>query len=223
MVKQRITEIKQQEKNPFRVNVYIDNKFAFGLYKSVASCLNVGDSLDEEKIRALQEENSIEEAYQKSLKLLSFRPRSKNEIRSRLKQYGFQTSQIEAVVDLLTSKGYLNDQQFARDWIENRSTFRPRGKRLLRLELMEKHIDEQTIQDALEDFPEDEQLIQKAVREYLPRLKGLDKKNFKKKLFGFLYRRGFSYEDINLVLEEAWKENVGQSMINIENEVIKNE
>ena len=64
MVKQRITEIKQQEKNPFRVNIYLDNKFALGLYKNVASSLNVGDFLDEKEIQALQEENSIEEAYQ---------------------------------------------------------------------------------------------------------------------------------------------------------------
>jgi regulatory protein len=221
MDEQRITGIEPQKKNPNRVNVYLDHRFAFGLYKAVAFHLKIGDLLGEKEIHALQQEETSEDAYQHALKLLSYRPRSEHEVRTRLVENGFSNTTIDAVIATLMEKGYLNDQQFALDWIENRSTFRPRGKRLLRMELMKKHVDERTIQSTLDALPDEEQLIHAAARKYLSRLKGLDENGFKKKLYGFLMRRGFSYEDIKPVLSEMWEENA--RLNSKENEVLENE
>ncbi len=216
-----ITGIEQQKKNPNRVNIYLDEQFAFGLYKASALHLKVGDTLDDASIQALEQKDAAEEAYQKALKLLNIRPRSEHEMRSRLQEYGFADEIIDPVIANLLEKNYLNDQQFAAEWIENRTTFRPRGKRLLRIELMKKHVDEEEIQTALAALPEEEQLVREAAKKYSNRLKGLDESTFKKRLYGFLVRRGFSYDDIKPILDEVWEENA--RLNSLENEVLKNE
>lgn len=216
-----ITGIEQQKKNPNRVNIYLDEQFAFGLYKASALHLKVGDTLDDVSIQALEQKDAAEEAYQKALKLLNIRPRTEHEMRSRLQEYGFTDEIIEPVIANLLEKNYLNDQQFAAEWIENRTTFRPRGKRLLRIELMKKHVDEEEIQTALAALPEEEQLVREAAKKYSNRLKGLDESTFKKRLYGFLVRRGFSYDDIKPILDEVWEENA--RLNSLENEVLKNE
>ncbi len=216
-----ITGIEQQKKNPYRVNIYLDGQFAFGLYKAVAFHLKVGDVLDEKDIQALGQEDTTEEAYQKALKLLNYRPRTEHEMRSRLEGYGFSKPIVDSVIATLLEKNYLNDQQFADAWIENRTTFRPRGKRLLRMELMKKHVNEEEIQTALAALPEEGQLVREAAKKYCSRLKGLDERIFKKRLYGFLVRRGFSYDDIKPVLDETWEENA--RLNSLENEVLENE
>lgn len=221
MNRQIITGIEQQKKNPNRVNIYLDEQFAFGLYKASALHLKVGDTLDDGNIQALEQKDAAEEAYQKALKLLNIRPRTEHEMRSRLQEYGFTDEIIDSVIANLLEKNYLNDQQFAAEWIENRTTFRPRGKRLLRIELMKKHVDEEEIQTALATLPEEEQLVREAAKKYSNRLKGLDESTFKKRLYGFLVRRGFSYDDIKPILDEVWEENA--RLNSLENEVLKNE
>jgi regulatory protein len=221
MNKRIITGIEQQKKNPNRVNIYLDEQFAFGLYKANALHLKIGEALDEPTIQALKQTDTIEEAYQKALRLLNIRPRSEHEIRSRLQGYGFVDEIIDPVVAILLEKEYLNDQQFAAEWVENRTAFRPRGKRLLRMELMKKHVDEEEIQTALEALPEEGQLVREAAKKYSNRLKGLDESTFKKRLYGFLVRRGFAYDDIKPILDEVWEENA--RLNSLENEVLKNE
>lgn len=216
-----ITSIEQQKKNPDRVNVFLNDQFVFGLHKYVACTLKVGDILDDSRIRMLEHENKIEEAFQKALKLLSFRPRTEYEMRSRLEKYGFTTSIIEDVIKRLGEKEYIDDQKFAEEWAENRSTFRPRGRRLLERELRLKNVGDEQIQSVLDDLPDEIELARVAAKKYGSKLKGLDEVNFKKKLYGFLTRRGFLYEDIKPVMEEMWEESGKLNLL--ENEVINDE
>jgi len=201
-----ITGIEQQKRNRNRVNLYLDEEFAFGLHKYTALGLKVGDVLSEEQIRQLQKEDAVEEAYQRSLKLLGFRARSEHEIRTRLSQYDCDEEVIEQVIVRLTEKGYVNDQRFAEEWVENRTTFRPRGRKLLKLELQQKNLDEEQIESAMNDLPDEEEMARNAARKYSARLRGLDEQTFKKKLYGFLVRRGFQYEDFKVIMEELWEE-----------------
>ncbi|NMC46001.1 MAG: hypothetical protein GYA52_04135 [Chloroflexi bacterium] len=221
MIQRKLTGIEQQKKNPNRVNIYLDEQFAFGLHKYVAWRLKVGDVLDEQSIQHLQQEDVLEEAYQKALRLLGYRPRTEYEMRSRLAEYGYEENCIDGVIARLLEKEYLDDQQFAEDWVENRNTFRPRGRRLLTLELRQKKVSEDQIRRALETIPQDMELAHQAAEKYCGKLKGLDEKSFKHKLYGYLTRKGFMYEDIKPILEEMWEEN---SSINLaETEVTKDE
>lgn len=201
-----ITGIEQQKRNTNRVNIYLDEEFAFGLHKFTALGLKVGDAINEDQILQLQKEDAVEEAYQRSLKLLNFRARSEHEIRTRLLKYGCDEEVIGQVIVRLTEKGYVNDRRFAEDWVENRTTFRPRGRKLLRIELQQKNLDKDQIESAMNDLPDEEEIAREAARKYSARLQGLDEQTFKKRLYGFLIRRGFQYEDFKVIMEEMWEE-----------------
>ncbi|MFH2038183.1 MAG: RecX family transcriptional regulator [Chloroflexota bacterium] len=200
-----ITAIQKQKKDPQRVNIYLDEEFAFGLAGYLAAWLQVGQTLSEEKINKLISEDLLECAIQKALHYLSFRPRSTSEIRKNLAKRDIPENVIEETVDRLQKNFALDDLKFAQDWIENRSDFRPRSCSALRMELRQKGIPDDVIQIALEDI-DDDALTLKAAQKYLHRLTGLKKLEFRKKLSSHLARRGFSFASINPVVTLVWNE-----------------
>jgi regulatory protein len=204
---QRITAIEPQQKNPQRVNVYLDGEFAFGLASIVAAWLAVGQELGEEKIASLKADDEREVTYQKALHFLSFRPRSSAEVRQNLLKHGYSESLIEKTVNRLSEAGLVNDEAFARAWVENRNTFRPSGKPALRMELRRKGLSDEIVQSVLDTQVNEETLALEAARKYARRLAGQGRPEFRQKLCGFLARRGFSYSVIAPVVSEVWKEN----------------
>ncbi len=202
----KITAIEPQQKNPNRVNVYLDGAFAFGLARIVAAWLKVGQELDEEKIAALQADDEREAVYQKALHFLSFRPRSSDEVRRNLSKRGVPEALIAATLQRLQEAGALDDAAFAQAWIENRSTFRPRSKSALRFELRRKGLDENAVAAALDGAVDEEALARAAARKYAARLAGLEWPEFRQKLGGFLARRGFPYAISAPIVSEVWKE-----------------
>lgn len=203
---QTITALKVQKRNPNRVNVYLDNEFAFGLARIVAAWLHVGQELDEAKIASLQKEDQAEVAYQKALHFLSFRPRSEKEVEQRLLKEDYTENVISATIDRLKEQHFLSDPQFAALWVENRTAFRPRSQRMLAMELRQKGIAEEVISSALEQTDEDEVLAYQAAQRYVRRLKGLEWQVFRQRLTGYLGRRGFHYGTAAPVVRRIWAE-----------------
>lgn len=202
----KITALKAQKKNPNRVSVYLDGEYAFGLAKIVAAWLQVGQTLNDEKIAALKEQDNSEVALQKVLRLLSYRPRSEAEIQQKLTDLGYTPAVIEQVLDKLRTSHLIGDKEFARTWVENRNTFRPRSHRYLAFELRQKGVAEDVIQETLADSVDEEELAYQAAIRYVRRLEGADWETFRKKLSGFLGRRGFSYGTIAPVVRKVWSE-----------------
>ena len=201
-----ITAIEPQQKNPQRVNVYLNGVFAFGLARIVATWLQVGQELSDEKIANLKAEDEREAVYQKALHFISYRPRSSMEVRQNLTKRGVSETLTAETVNRLQQNGLLNDEAFARAWTENRNEFRPRSKSALRMELRQKGLSEEIIQTVLEEQVDEEALALAAARKYGRRLEGLEWTEFRKKLGGFLARRGFSYATLAPVVSEVWKE-----------------
>ena len=201
-----ISAIESQQKDPQRVNIYLDGKFAFGLALITAGWLKVGQELSEEKIASLQAEDANEMAYQKALHYLSYRPRSSMEVRQNLLKRNIPATIVETALKRLEAARLVNDQEFARAWIENRNTFRPRSRMALRAELRRKGISDEVAEPVLEEEVDDQALAFAAARKYAPRLRDLTWFEFRQKLSGFLARRGFSYTTLSPVVSEVWKE-----------------
>lgn len=202
----KITALKAQKKNPNRVNVYLDGEFAFSVARIVAAWLEVGQELTDEKIEKILEQDAFETAYQKGLKLIGYRMRTANEIKERLVRKGISTQVVSGVQDRLKRSGIVDDDRFARNWVENRTEFRPRSHRLLSWELRQKGVDEDIIQRVLESALPDEDLAYQAGLKQLKRYHHLEKEDFRQKLSGFLARRGFTFEVIKPVVERLWNE-----------------
>lgn len=201
----KITALKAQKRDRQRVNVYLDGEFAFGLARIVAAWLRVGQELSEDQIKELQAQDGVEKATQRALNYLSYRPRSVAEVAQNLEKHGTPAETIATVIARLEELHVLDDQDFAALWVENRAAFRPRGRRALRLELRQKGIDEDTIENALEEIDEDA-LAYQAGQKKARQLQGLDWQEFRKKLTAFLSRRGFNYSVVSPAVQRLWDE-----------------
>lgn len=82
---------------------------------------------------------------------LAVRPRSVDETRKRLERLGYRRELVDTVIDRLLALNYLDDQSFARAWVESRDRARPRGEQALRRELRLKGIERETIAAVLAD------------------------------------------------------------------------
>ena len=216
----KITAIQAQKKDSKRVNIYLDGEFAFGLARITAAWLQTGQTLDDEKIAKLQAEDSRERALQQAYLFLSYRARSEDEIRKNLRKHEYPEAVIEETLERLQRDGFANDKEFARAWIENRNTFRPRGRRALAMELRQKGIDDETIRSTLEGLDE-ETLAYEAGLKKASRLRGLEWGDFRKKLGDFLSRRGFSYSVTTSTVKHLWDEmNEAGEQHTIDNEEI---
>ena len=204
----KITAIEPQ-KNRDRVNIHLDGEFAFGLARITAAWLKTGDILSDEKIAKLQAEDARERALQQAMLFLSYRTRSEKEIRQNLRKHEIPEEVVEETIERLRENGLANDNKFARVWVENRNTFRPRSRRVLTMELRQKGLDDETVQSAVADVDEDA-LAYDSARKRAPRFKALEWIEFRKKLSEYLARRGFPYSVIAPVVTKVWSELRGE-------------
>ena len=201
----KITALTFQKRNPERVNVYLDGRFAFGLAAIEAARLRVGQFLSAQEVVELQGRDTEERAYERALNLLSYRPRSIAELSRRLRQAGFPPSAIEAALARLERVGLVDDRSFARYWVENREAFRPRGHRMLRWELQQKGVADQIIDEVLAPLDE-AATASRLARKRASRLRHLDEVTFRRRLSAYLARRGFPYSIIADLVQEVWEE-----------------
>ena len=201
----KITALEVQKKNPNRVNIHLDGEFAFGLARIVAAWLRVGQELSEQKIEQLIAEDARERAFQQSMLFLSYRARSESEIRKNLRKHEIPEAVIDQTIERLRQDGLANDDQFAQAWVENRTTFRPRSRRMMAMELKQKGLADEAIRSAVENV-NDEASAYEAAKKRAARLKGLEWNDFRRKLSEFLARRGYSYSVIAPVVTRIWNE-----------------
>jgi regulatory protein len=198
----RITRLKIQKRNTQRVNVYLDGRFAFGLSIVEAARLQVGQVLSDEEIAQLRKHDEVERAVSRGMDLLSYRPRSRAEVRRRLRKKGHMEPSIEEATHRLTRAGLLDDQEFANYWVENRFQFNPRGRVILRMELRQKGVGDDVIASVLEDYDE-EDAAARAAEAGIRRLRHHETAVFRRKLTDYLRRRGFPYGIVKSIVEAA--------------------
>ena len=175
-----------------KVQVYLDGQYGFSLSKKLAQEVRLDEALDEDRIQELIERDQQEAAYEQALRLLSYRPRTERELRIRYSKVGLSEQVQEAALERLKSEGWVDDAAFTKLWIENRMEFRPRGAWALRSELSSKGVARETIEDALQDFDE-EDAARRAAYQGARRYKHLSPDLFRRRLSAYLSRRGFAY------------------------------
>ncbi len=207
MIEERvITKIEVQKRNPKRRSVFIDGKFAFGLDEEVLykSGLKKGESLTQQRIDEITDEERRKEAKDAALRFLSFRRRTEKQVREKLKKKEFDEKTIDATIDKLKEFDLINDLEFATSWVRDRLALKPRGKKLLRQELWKKGIRRDIIDQVTEELCGDEdksacELVERIRKRY----KNLEPKVAKRRMYSLLLRRGFSYETTKKALSQS--------------------
>jgi regulatory protein len=209
----KITSIAAQAHDTQRVNIFIDGEFAIGigLATLAAERLFVGQAIDEAAWARLEAAGQAEKALLAAMRLLDVRPRAAAELRQRLRRKEYPPEAIEGALARLAELGLVDDAAFSRTLIENRQSFRQRGRLAIRDELRRKGVQRDVIDAALEEHAEPPEVEQEraievaraALRRYAD---APDRLTFQRRLGGFLQRRGFSLETIRPILDILWRE-----------------
>jgi regulatory protein len=201
----KITKIEQQKHNEHRFSVFIDDRFAFGLtgtdvlyYK-----LEEGIELSPEKYNYIIEESVFSKARDKAVKFLSYRARSRKELYDKLlsAENDFSEEIIDRVIELMEKYGYIDDLKFAQSFIRDKRNLRGCGEIRIRHELKEKGVRGDIIESAFAELPTDETAAALKLLEKKYKFGNFTDQNEKKKAYGFLLRKGYSYEIIHAAMQ----------------------
>ncbi len=198
----KISAIKQQVKRADRYSIYGDGKYLFSLseLELINTGLRVGKELGEQELDALKDQAVLDKAYDRTLNLISHRPRSEGELRDYLKRKDYDEDVTTQTVNRLRERGYVNDQDFARRWVETRRLLKFTSKRRLSQELRQKHIASDVIDQVLASDETDERAV---LRELIERKRKQIKYHDNLKLMQYLSRQGFNYDDIKSAMNAA--------------------
>jgi regulatory protein len=196
----KITAIKQQVRRADRYSISLDGKYVFSLSETelLKLGLRIGQELSETESQSLRDEAVLDKAYDSALNLIMRRPRSRWELEDYLKRKDYAQAVIEGTISNLTDRGYVDDYDFARRWVENRHLLKATSKRRLAQELRQKRVSDEVIDQVLEEDETDELEV---LKELVERKRKQSKYQDDLKLMQYLARQGFSYDLIKQALE----------------------
>ena len=145
--------------------------------------------------------------YNLALRFLSYRTRSEKEVRDKLATKQVDRPTIDKIIAKLIEKKFINDEQFVGQWIENRSRFKPRSARLIKMELKQKGISQEIIESGIKNqelgSESDLEQAKKLVGKRIGRLKNLPKQEIYQKLGRYLASKGFNWDTIKKAIDPA--------------------
>lgn len=214
----KITALIMQQRDPNRVNVMIDGKFRFSLdvFQVTELGIKTGKEYTDKELAELEEESQFGKLYARALEYCLMRPHSSKELKDYLyrktlvrKTRNRRTGEVKdrpgiskfitnRVYERLVEKKYIDDEKFAKWWIDNRNIRKGTSRRKLQAELAVKGVDKSIVEALLaESDRSDSDELQKV----------LAKRRFKydddQKLIAYLVRQGFRYDDVKNALEKS--------------------
>jgi len=206
----KITALEPQVTNPERINVFVDGRFLLGVNASVVFQMGLEPEQDLEPVQLeeLQSEAGLQQAVDRAYNYLSYRPRSREEVRRYLRRKETPPETIDAALARLDRLDLINDHSFASFWVESREQFSPRGARALKNELRMKGVEREVVEEMIDDEKDEERALRAGRKKALSlvRIPGMDFATFRARLGSFLQRRGFGYEVSTRTIRALWKE-----------------
>jgi len=213
-----ITDVIQQVKNKKRYSVFLDGEFAFGIADTdlLYHKLEVGQKLERDEYVKLLVQLEYAACRDAAVRYLGRGLKSVQQVRDKLEEKEFSPQNIEAVIELLSERKYLNDIEYAVSFIAHKTKINSFGRRRIEWELKAKGVLERDISAAFEQFAANESddthenselsaartaLAKKTRNRDLAIIKA-DPKELSR-LKGYLARRGFDFDTIDAVLEEG--------------------
>ena len=212
-----ITDIKQAVKNQNRANIFVNGKYRFSLdiFQLTQLNIKVGSKFTKTEIENLEQQSEFGKLYALALNYCLMRPHSKKEISDYLwkktlnrklknrktgefyEKKGVSKISVEQVLNRLIEKKYIDDEKFAKFWVENRNQRKGSSIKKLKSELFSKGVSSDIIEQALsESNRNDEDEIQKIIA------KKAKKYTDEQKLIAYLARQGFSFDEIKKVISK---------------------
>jgi regulatory protein len=207
-----ITALRSNDRKK-QVNVFVDGLFSFVIADELAAKnrLEVGRQLSLDQIEQLKEADLLQSCFDAAARYLSYRPRSENEVRQRLRRRSFDGKVIDEAILKLKERRLIDDVAFAEYWRNNRLSFSPRSRRLIKLELRQKGVTAETADEVVKDLDDENAIYQAGLRK-VRRFSCSDYEDFRRSLYDYLRRRGFDYETVKYAVERLWQERKNSSL-----------
>ncbi|MEN6371251.1 MAG: regulatory protein RecX [Armatimonadota bacterium] len=204
-----ITAIEQQKRRGNRRSIYVNGEFVAGVGEEVVVDLGLktGQEVDGERLAEVLRAEEVRSAREAALTLLDYRSRTGKELERRLLQKGYPEDVVSAVIEQLGNIDFVNDGRFAADWVASRIVNRPIGRSQMKWELRRKGVAPELVEEALEQVDEEKE-FDMALDLAVKKLGGkeINDPETKRKLAGFLQRRGFHWEIVSRVIDRLLPE-----------------
>lgn len=196
----KITKIEYQKNNKNRVNIYLDDNFAFGvdfnilIKYSLKKNMELEEKFIEEILKAEEEIN----VYNYALSVLSRNSKSEKQLRAKLNEKGYDSQFIDNAIFKLKQQKYLDDERFSEMLINNKINVSKYGKRRIKESLYEKGIQREIIDEKIKELSDEDEL-ERACLIGVKRLKTLKEEDTRKlsiKLSNYLINKGFEYSTV---------------------------
>ena len=201
----KISAIKAQIKNTGRVSVYVDGAYSFSLTQSqlLEQKIFTGKEIDEEQLAGLKQASDYGKLQERVMNYVMIRPRSVREVRDYLWRKQADPASTEKIMNYLQSKGYVNDESFAKSWVHSRQLTKPVSKKRLVAELYKKGISQNIITQTLDGNDTTEAYNETiALHEIINKKRKLARYQDEQKLIAYLARQGFGFDEIKKALAE---------------------
>ena len=204
--------LKVVKKGRSDVTIYFDNDSLQFLAVEVflKSGMKKGDDISEDRFSLLIEQNKIFHIRQRAFRLLGRRQHSSSELSRKLWNKDYEQKLIDEVIDDLQNKGYLDDKEFIRAFVAEKSKTKNWSIKRIKGELFKRGVASKLIDETLNHQPvesDNESAMKLAKKKYEVLLKrNLEPKELRNKLSAYLFSKGFEYELIREVSDRLIKD-----------------
>ena len=217
-----ITKIEVQKSNKDRVNIYMDDEFAFACDAQLIYIHNItkGKSLDKEHLENIINEDNYIKGKSLALHFLERSFKSAKQVIDKLSEKEFDVRTIDRVMEFLKQYGFVDDGRFVELYIKEK--VKSLGKNKIKFTLLKKGLPEELVKDEINKITSEEQ-FEIALQLGEKKLRILSKsesdtKKLYKKTADYLFRNGYDFEIINEVLEKITSNNHREDHENKEKE-----
>lgn len=204
-----ITKIEEQKRNKDRVNIYIDDEFAFAISLELVYKykLKVNTDIDSTLLKEIALKDSLIKCKNHAIKIIERTFKTEKELSKKLKERGYEDSVIKETIDFLKEYNYINDSNYAKAYVKDKS--KTSGNKKILYSLKQKGVSDDVINSALDCIDENEQLdsaLLIAEKKYNNlRKRETDEYKLSQKMYRFLLSRGYSYDIAKTVLNKISK------------------
>ena len=207
-----ITQITEHPRKPGRYVIDVDGREFAVVTADALSAMkaHIGVVVDDRLAAHLHEANELTSAYDRALNLLAFRARSARELQRRLVQKGVPAERAERVIAKLRDVGLIDDADFARQLTRSKLAAGASRRRVYQ-ELFKRGVSRDVADEVVDEVAEDEGLsddgsIERVARKKWRTLVELDSVTRRRRLYGFLARRGFDSDAVSRIVRQLESE-----------------
>lgn len=206
----KITKLEFQKRNKERVNVFLDEEYAFSISAELIykEGIKLKDEVNFEKLKDLAYKDQIMKCRETALRTIEKSHKTEKQVREKLILKGYEEEAIEKAIDFLKEYNYLNDEYYTKLFVKEK--LKSQGSNKIKYSLIQKGISKEIIEEELNNVDSENEksiAIDLAQRKIVTIKKSeSDKYKISNKLYRFLLSKGYGYDIVNEVVKEVINE-----------------